>query len=137
MASRRLLVVATVPVEETLLREQLRERTGGADAEVRVIAPAADVSPLQWLANDEDDARADAERVAGDAAGAIGGDANVVDAGVGDSDPVKAIEDALREWPADEVVVVTASGEDANWLERGAGAQADQRFGVPVTHLAV
>ena len=137
MSARRLLVVATVPVEESLLRERLSERAGGGEAEVRVIAPAADVSPLQWLANDDDDARADAERLAADAAGALGSDANVVDAGVGDSDPVKAIEDALREWPADEVVVVTASGEDANWLERGTGAQADDRFGVPVTHLAV
>ncbi len=137
MAGRRLLVVTTVPVERALLREKLRERSGGEDAEVRIVAPAADVSPLQWLANDEDDARADAEQVAADAAGAVGGEASVVDAGVGDSDPVKAIEDALREWPADEVVVVTAGGEDANWLERGAGEQADERFGVPVTHLTM
>ena len=137
MSARRLLVVTTVPVEEAVLRERLRERAGGGEAEVRVIAPAASVSPLQWLANDEDDARADAERVAADAARAIDREASVVDAGVGDSDPVKAIEDALREWPADEVVVVTHQGEEANWLERDAGAQADERFGVPVTHLAV
>ena len=137
MAARRLLVVTTVPVEHTVLREQLRDRSGGHDAEVRIVAPAADVSPLQWLANDEDDARADAEQVGEDAAGAVHGEATAVEASVGDSDPVKAIEDALREFPADEVVVVTASGEDANWLERDAGAQADERFGVPVTHLSL
>ncbi|MBW3592881.1 MAG: hypothetical protein KY396_04225 [Actinobacteria bacterium] len=137
MAVHRVLVIATVPVEHSLLREQLRERSGGEEPEVRIVAPAADVSPLEWLANDEDDARAEAEHVADDVAGAVGGEASVVDAGVGESDPVKAIEDALREWPADEVVVVTARGEEANWLERGSGAQADERFGVPVTHLAV
>ena len=130
-------MVATVPVDASLLREQLRERGGGGDAEVRVVAPAADVSPLQWLATDDDAARGDAARVAGETAGAVESEASVVDAGVGDSDPVKAIEDALREWPADEVVVVTAGGEDANWLERDAGAQADERFGVPVSHLRV
>lgn len=137
MAARRLLVVTTVPVDGALLREKLRERSGGEDAEVRIVASAADVSPLEWLANDEDDARADAERVAEDAARATEGEATTVEAGVGDSDPVKAIEDALREFAADEVVVVTRPGEDANWLERDTGAQADERFGVPVTHLAV
>ena len=119
-------------MQESFLREQLRERPGGGEAEVRIVAPAADVSPLQWLANDEDDARADAERVAEAAGAAVEGEAALVEARVGDSDPVKAIEDALREWPADEVVVVTPPGEHANWLERGAGAQADERFGVPV-----
>ncbi len=130
-------MVTTVPVDQSLLRDQLRERTGGAAAEIRIVAPAADVSPLEWLSNDEDEARAEAQRVADEAAGAVEGDARVVEAGVGDSDPVKAIEDALREWPADEVLVVTPRGEEANWLERGAGAQADDRFGVPVSHLAV
>lgn len=135
--ARRLLVVTTVAVEHSLLREQLRERSGGEEPEVRIVAPAAAVSPLQWLASDEDDARAEAERIAEDAAGAVGDEASVVAAGVGESDPVKAIEDALREWPADEVVVVTARGDDANWLERDAGAHANERFGVPVSHLAV
>jgi hypothetical protein len=136
MSARRVLVVTTIPVEESLLQEHLRER-GGDDAEVRIVAPAADVSPLEWLANDEDDARADAERVARETAGAIEEEATAVEAGVGDSDPVKAIEDALREFPADEVVIVTRTGEEAGWLERDAATDADERFGVPVTHLSV
>ena len=133
----RLLVVTTVPVSEDVLREQLRERAGGGEPEVRIVAPTADLSPLQWLANDEDEERERAADVAAGAAAAVSGEAAAVSTDVGDSDPVKAIEDALREFPADEVIVVTRPGDEATWLEQDAGAQAKERFGVPVTHLAV
>ncbi len=134
--ARRLLVVTTVAMDESLLREQVRARTGGAGAEVRVVAAAAHVSPLQWLASDEDAARAEAAEVADATAGAVQEEAKV-ETEVGDPDPVQAIEDALRTFPADEVVVVTGAGEDAAWLEKDAGAEARERFGIPVTHLPV
>jgi nucleotide-binding universal stress UspA family protein len=133
---RRLLVVTTVAMDESLLRDEVRARTRDADAEIRVVAPAARVSPLQWLASDEDAARAEAAEVADATAGAVQDEAKV-ETEVGDPDPVQAIEDALRTFPADEVVVVTRAGEDAPWLEKDAGAEARERFGVPVTHLPV
>jgi hypothetical protein len=128
---RRILVVTTVPVPGDRLRAELGAR-GDGDVEVRVISPASDVSRLEWLANDEDDARAEAERKAEQTARSA--DARVVDAGVGDPDPLKAIEDALREWPADEVVVITPPEDEANWLESDAD-EARERFGAPITHL--
>jgi hypothetical protein len=60
-----------------------------------------------------------------------------VEARVGDSDPVKAIEDALREFPADEVLVVTRPDDDASWLEEGSGETAQTRFRVPVSLLTI
>ena len=66
---------------------------------------------------------------------AVEPEAQEVEAGVGDTDPVQAIEDALREFPADEVIVVTRPGDEASWLEAGAGEEAKRRFRVPVTHL--
>lgn len=131
MSVRRILVVTTVPVPGDRLRAELGTR-GDGDVEVRVISPASDVSRLEWLANDEDDARAEAERKAEQTARSA--DARVVDAGVGDPDPLKAIEDALREWPADEVVVITPPEDEANWLESDAD-EARERFGAPITHL--
>lgn len=131
MSVRRILVVTTVPVPGDRLRAELGAR-GDGDVEVRVISPASDVSRLEWLANDEDDARAEAERKAEQTARSA--DARVVDAGVGDPDPLKAIEDALREWPADEVVVITPPEDEANWLESDAD-EARERFGAPITHL--
>ena len=54
-----------------------------------------------------------------------------------DTDPVQAIEDALRTFPADEVLVVTRPDDDASWLEEDSAQEARERFGVPVTRLTV
>ena len=135
--SRRLLVVTTVPAAGDLLRERVREHTGAEDAEVRVVAPASDVSPLEWLASDEDEAREEAAAKADESARAVAPEARVTDAEVGDTDPVQAIEDALREFPADELLVVTRPGDEAGWLEQGAAREAFERFDVPVSHLVV
>jgi hypothetical protein len=136
VSGKRLLVVATAPVEETLLRDRVEEHAGpGAD--VRIVAPAAHLSPLQWLATDEDDARAEAADIAHSAGRAVEAGAGRVEAEVGDPDPVQAIEDALRQFPAEEVIVVTRPGDEAGWLEKDSAEEASERFGVPVTHLVV
>jgi hypothetical protein len=135
--SRKLLVVTTVPVEGELLRRQVREHAGAADAEVRVVAPAADVSPLEWLASDEDKARKEAAGVAESSARAVAPDAEKAEAEVGDVDPVQAIEDALRQFPADELIVVTRPGSEALWLEKDAGEETLGRFDLRVTRLVV
>ena len=136
MSGKRLLVVATTPVDESLLRDRLREHAGG-EAEVRVVAPASALSPLQWLASDEDEARGEATEIARSAEKAAKPEAGRVEAEVGDADPVQAIEDALRQFPADEVLVVTRPGDEAGWLEQDTAEEASERFGIPVTHVVV
>jgi hypothetical protein len=135
--ARKLLVVATAPVDEETVRSEVRRHSGEEKAEVRVVAPAAELSALQWLANEEDDARTQAERRAQQAAAAAEPEAARVEASVGDPDPVQAIEDMLRDFPADELIVVTRREDRATFLEKDAGAEAYERFGLPVTHLAV
>jgi len=134
VADRNVLVVATVPVDPERLRSEVRERAGSG-ARVRIVAPASDVSPLQWIASDEDDARAEAAEVASRAARAVEPDAAAVETEIGDPAPVQAIEDALRTFPAHELILVTPEGDEARWLEQDAAAF--ERFGLPVTHLAV
>ena len=136
MDRKKLLVVATAPVEPGALREAVREHAGD-EAEIRVVAPASDVSPLQWLASDEDKARQKASEIASEAVQTVEPEAARTEAEVGDTDPVQAIEDALRTFPADEVIVVTRSGDDASWLEQDSAEEARERFGVPVTRLTV
>ena len=137
MTARRLLVVTTGPIDPELLREEVRRRTGQADAELKIVAAPASVSPLQWLTSDEDSAREEAAQVAEQSARAVEGETAGVETEVGDTDPVQAIEDALRTFEADEVIVVTRRSEEATWLEQDAGAAARERFGVPITQLAV
>jgi hypothetical protein len=131
---RRLLVVATASVPAAALRASVRAHAG-EDAELLVVAPASDISRLDWLTNAEDDARTDAAGRADELAEAAPTDD--VESRVGDSDPLKAIEDALRTFAADELIVVTLPQEDAGWLEKGSAEVALKRFSLPVTHLVV
>ena len=103
---KRILVVTTAPVPGESLRDRVRAEAGAEDAEVKVVAPVADLSPLDWLANDEDEARGVAAERAKEAKTVLEPDADSVEAEVGDTDPVQAIEDALREFPADELMLV-------------------------------
>ncbi len=131
---RRLLVVITTEVADGALRDLVRSR-GGDDAEMLVVAPASEISRLDWLTNAEDDARTEAASLAVKTADAT--PTEDVEAHVGDSSPVKAIEDALREFPADEVLVVTRPDDDASWLEEGSGETAQARFRLPVIRVIV
>jgi hypothetical protein len=135
--SKRILVVTTASVRREDLRDRVLAHAGSEDADVRVVAPAAEISRLDWLTNDEQEARADAAERAAEIGLAVAPEARSVDAEIGDTDPVQAIEDALREFPADELVLVTPPDEDASWLEEGAAGESFARFNVPVTHLVV
>jgi hypothetical protein len=135
--SRRILVVTTAPVQGEALRDRVLEHAGSGNPEVKVVATASDLSPLDWLANDEDDARAEAESRAVGVGRAVAPEAERTEAEVGDTDPVQAIEDALRIFPADELVLVTRKDDEAGWLEEGAADEALARFNLPVTHLVV
>ena len=130
--ARRVLVVTTANDPEEAVDSLVREHAG-EDAEVRVIAPASKVSWLDWLTNDEDAARADAAQRAEAASDAA--PTERVEAKVGDVDPLQAIEDALRTFAADEVLVITAPDQQAEWLEKGLGELAQKRFSVPVTQV--
>ncbi|HXV35042.1 MAG TPA: hypothetical protein VD769_13620 [Gaiellaceae bacterium] len=134
---KRILVVTTASARMEGLRARVHAHAGSEDAEVRVVAPAAGISRLDWLANDEQEARAEAAERALGAGHAVAPKARTVDAEVGDTDPVQAVEDALREFPADELVLVTHPDEQASWLEEGAAEEAFARFDLPVTHLVV
>ena len=67
-----------------------------------------------------------------------GGEAGISARGeVGDSEPLQAIEDALRTFGADEIIISTHPEGRSNWLEKGVVAGARERFAVPITHVVV
>jgi hypothetical protein len=132
----KILVVATTTLGSGRLRAVVPELRD-AD-EVHVVSPASRVSRLQWLANDEDRAREDAERLAVATADAVDRAAEVeADADVGDVDPLQAAEDALARFSADEIVVLVRPQEESTWLERAAVADGFERFGKPVRYVVV
>ncbi len=94
---------------------------------VHVVAPAL-TRPLDWLATAEDDARREAEVRALEIEWTLG---DGVDVGgeAGEADPVQAVEDALRDFPAHEILVA-GDAVDPD-LE-----PALARFGLPVTRVS-
>jgi hypothetical protein len=132
----RILVVANETVGGEELRELLRAKAAGMREDVLVICPALN-SKLRTWTSDEDGARSAAhERL--EASLARLRDAGVEARGeIGDGDPLQAMEDALRTFPADEIVVSTHPPGRSNWLEAGVVTRAEQRFDVPVVHVVV
>jgi GABA permease len=57
------------------------------------------------------------------------------DGQVGDMVPLMAMEDALRVFPADMIVISTHPEGRSRWLRRGLVDQARRKFGVQVVHV--
>jgi hypothetical protein len=133
---RRFLVIANETVGGRLLRERIAEMSHGVAEKVLVVSPALN-SPLKHWVSDEDDARAAAqERLARSLAAlrAAGVDA---DGEIGDGDPLQAMEDAIRTFAPDELIISTHPPGRSHWLERGIVERARERFDLPVTHVVV
>jgi hypothetical protein len=123
---RNILLVLLDDVGSGTLQQAVRRRLGTA-ANVHVVAPTR-VGMLDWLATDEDAARATAEVQALEAEWALADDADV-EGEAGDVDPVVATEDALRRFDADEIVLVGGASED------GGIEEALKRLGRPVSRV--
>jgi hypothetical protein len=133
---RRILVIANETVGGEALRNEIRKRSEGYNAEVLVVTPALN-SPVRHWTSDEDQARAEAQQrleASLERLGRAGIDAR---GEVGDGDPLQAIEDALRTFGADEVIISTHPEGRSHWLERGVVSGARERFAVPITHVVV
>ena len=80
-----------------------------------VVAPALADSSLKHAMGDVDEGRDRAERVLATSLDEL--DEMSPEGRIGDADPILAIEDALAEFPADEIIVVTAPKGEGMYLE--------------------
>jgi Universal stress protein family len=133
---RRILVVANETVAGRALREAVEAAAEGYRANVLVVSPALN-SPLRHWASDEDQARGAAEERLRRSIAELERLGISARGEVGDADPVQAIEDALRTFGADVIVISTHPEGRSNWLERGVVTSARERFAVPITHVVV
>jgi hypothetical protein len=134
--TRRILVLANETVGGDALRRALGEKTAGVEDEVLVVAPALN-SPLRYWASDEDPARVEAERRLERSLARLREEGVNARGEVGASEPLQALEDALRTFGADEIVISTHPEGRSNWLEKGIVRAARERFAVPITHVVV
>ena len=132
---QRILVVANETVAGRALRgEVVRRARAGSD--VLVVCPALN-SPLRHWASDEDGARAKAQQRLDESLQALLAEGVEARGEVGDADPIQAMDDALRTFGANEIVISTHPPGRSNWLEREVIGRARERYLVPITHVVV
>ena len=132
----RLLVIANETVEGEALFETINRCADGRGAAVLVVAPALN-SRLRHYMSDEDGARAQAEERLASCLDRLDEAGLFVRGWVGDADPMRAIDDALRRYGADEVIISTHPEARSNWLARGLVERARARFDLPIQHVVV
>jgi nucleotide-binding universal stress UspA family protein len=108
-AEHRVLVVAVA--EPTPGSAQRIAELAGSPSDVRVVVPVPSHRLDRWLSA-EDEARHEAEAQLARTAGTLVAAGLPVSGSVGDPDPAQALEDELRDFAADEVVLLTDDGED-------------------------
>jgi hypothetical protein len=134
--ARRVLVVADEACSAEAVCGTLAERLGDRPADVLVVAPAL-VSPLHYLDSDVDRARAAARARLEETIGGLNSAGIAAHGRVGSEIPLEAISDALADFPADEIVIVSPPPDRENWLEHDLVARARDRYDVPIAHLAL
>jgi hypothetical protein len=131
-----LLVLALDAVEEPAQAQRIAEiaRAGAlradpsaaADPPVLVLAPATNQWLAEWL-SDLERARFDAQRRLTLSVGTLAAAGVDARGRVGDPDPVQAVEDELRSYPASEVVLVAGGAAPVDAL-----AELNRRLPLPV-----
>lgn len=136
-ARYRLLVVANQTVEGRALLEEIRNRCRGRDSEILLITPALVGSRAAHWASDLDEGIELARRRMELSLIAIKALGLRARGEVGDADPNLAIEDALRDFAADEVLISTLPAEESRWLEHDVVRRAREEVDLPVAHVVV
>ena len=131
----RLLLLTSEPVNADMLRAALG--ADADDAEVLVVAPALNESPVAFWVSDSDDAIADAEQVQKRTVDGLK-DAGVDATGdTGESEPLLALQDALATFDAERIVIFAHPEEQQKYREDDLAGEIQRRFGIPVLESVV
>jgi hypothetical protein len=129
---RRVLAIAPDAIAGPEEIEEIRRGGNGEGMEVRVVVPAVEETQLRHVLGDVDDSVHDAEQKLAVSLAELRRRGIPVRGEVGDSDPVLAAEDALREEPADEVVIFDHVAAQRNWFENGLSERAQETLALPL-----
>ena len=125
----KILVLTSEPVDAEMVRAAVGNEAEGA--EVLVVSPALQDSPVAFWIGDSDEAIERAKSVAEETVERLE-DAGIDAAGdTGESEPLQAVQDALATFPADRIVVFAHPEGESAYREEDM-AEVERRFGVPV-----
>jgi nucleotide-binding universal stress UspA family protein len=135
LPSVNVLVLAASPIDASLLRRELGDEVEGA--QVLVVSPAVNSSPLAFWVSDSDEAIAEAEAAQEETVERLEEDGVDAFGESGEGEPAVAIQDALATFKADRIVIFSHPDGDRDYREDDGLADAEQRFGIPVTHALI
>jgi len=133
----KVLAVTSEPITAGQLRDALGTEKDLSETEVMVVAPALADSALQFWMSDADEAIARAEEVRRESVDRLGEQGVPATGDTGEADPYVAIEDALKTFDADRIVLFTHGGDAQRYREDLDEREIGERFGRPVDHLSV
>ncbi len=135
--SKRLLVLAGAAVAELEeLPTEVRAELQTAD-EVFVVTPTL-ASRIEWLMSDIDRARHEADERLDTILGQLeSSGARVSGGAVGDDTPRTVVEDYVRAFEPDRIVLALRSDEHAEWQERSLAERIASETGLPLTVFAI
>jgi hypothetical protein len=136
VASGRWLVVVDDACTAPEVCATVRAHADAPRIEALVLAPAHGTAATRWYV-DEDAARAEATRRLRTCVACLTKDGFRVTGELSDPDPVQAIADALDEFPADEILLVTAPQRPSRRLRQNAIDRARRAFQQPITHVVM
>lgn len=134
-ATRRVLILVDDACSAPDLCASLDLFAEGEPIEALVISPAHGGAFAQWYV-DEDAARAAATHRLRTCLNCLAGNGIEVHGHLGDPDPVQAIGDALHEFEAEEILLVTAPREPSRWLRPSVVDRVRRTFAQPVRLVA-
>jgi hypothetical protein len=132
----KLLVLTAAPISSRALQDAAGADVDAGETEVMVVAPALQESSLKFWMSDADEAIARAEEVRKESVEQLGADGIQASGDTGESDPIKAIQDALQTFAADRIVVFAhGDAAEGRYREDVDEHEIEERFGVPVTRV--
>jgi hypothetical protein len=130
----RILVVANKTAESQELLEAVKARAAkGDNPEFLLVVPASGHG-LQKAADPDAAARETAPHLE-HARERFQAEGLSVEAQLGDSDPLAAVQDATNFGEFDEVIVSTLAARASKWLKMDLPTRVERATGLPVTHV--
>lgn len=133
---RRILVVANETLADARLVEEIQRAAVGYRKQVCVVCPTL-TSPASHWTSAVDGARAQAQQRLDQTLSQLHSVGIQAQGEIGDEDPLQAIEDVLRTFGADEIIISTHPDGRAGRLERDIVTRAREHLALPITHLVI
>jgi nucleotide-binding universal stress UspA family protein len=145
---RRYLVVANQTLQGDELVEVIRQRAAAEPSEFHLVVPATPVlqmvtdlpaMPLMGavpaVPSSPEEARRLAQARLDEALSGLKNAGVPATGAVQHADPMRAVEDALKEGQFDEIIVSTLPRRVSRWLHQDLPRRLEHRFQLPVTHV--